>query len=471
MIRLLVNGETVEAKVPAGTVLLDFLRRSLGLMGTKEGCREGDCGACTVLTGERVEGGVRYRAVCSCLLPVGELAGRHVVTIEGLDTGGLSPVQGAIVEEGATQCGFCTPGIVVALTGFLLGSPSLDLEHALAAIDGNICRCTGYVSIRRAVDRLVLSLEGLHVPVERRAAALAGSELLPAYFADVAERLHGLEAGAAPPEGAAEEAMVVAGGTDLFVQQPDRLVRRPLRFLHLEGELRGIRVEGGEVRLGAMTTAEELLHHPALGERLGGWRRALLLVGSTLIRNRATVAGNIVNASPIGDLSILLLALGARLEMDGPDGRRELALADFHSGYKTYDLREGELITAVRFELPVSGARFNFEKVSRREHLDIASVNTAMLVAEEGGVIVEARLSAGGVAPVPLLLREASAWLAGRTVSIATVQGLLERVDSEVLPIGDVRGSAEYKRLLLRRLVMAHLATCFPELRVEELLQ
>ena len=469
MIELMLNDEVVRADVPAGTVLLDFLRSARGLKGTKEGCREGDCGACTVLVGEAVEGGVRYRAVASCLLPVGELAGRHVVTIEGLDTGGLSPVQEALVEEGATQCGFCTPGIVVALTGFLLAGQPLDLEHGLTAVDGNICRCTGYVSIRRAVERLAGSVDDPGVPAERRAAALAGS-VLPAYFAGVAERLRAMDGGAGGVTEASAGATVVAGGTDLFVQRPGQLLKQPLRFLGHRPELRRVRIDGREVTLGAMVTVEDLLRHPVLGERVPGWGRALELMGSTLIRNRATVAGNIVNASPIGDLSILMLALGARLELEGPDGRRELELERFHLGYKEYDLAPGELITAVRFELPAEGAGFNFEKVSRRERLDIASVNTAFLVEAEDGVVSRALLAAGGVAPVPLLLAGSSAWLTGRPVAPETLRGLLERVEEEIAPIDDVRGSAEYKRLLLRRLVIAHFVACFPDLDAGELL-
>ncbi len=470
MVQFVFNRDTVRTTAPPGAIALDLLRRELGRKGTKEGCREGDCGACTVLLGERSPHGVRYRAVASCLLPVGELHGRHLVTIEGLNGSGLSPIQQAIVDEGATQCGFCTPGIVVALTGFLLTSESLSLEDALAAIEGNICRCTGYTSIRRAVQRLVSQIALAPSTSADRVSGLVENGLLPAYFAGIPQHLDAIAALTSPAPGGAP-AVPVAGGTDLFVQQPDRLRTVAIRFLSREPGLRGIRTEDNSIVIGAATTLEELLHSPLLREALPAWERSLRLVSSTLIRNRATLAGNIVNASPIGDLAIVLLALGAHLTTRRTgDTARTVPLDAFFKGYKQVDLAAEELITEITIPLPVPESRFNFEKVSRRERLDIATVNTAMVLEATGGRIVRARLSAGGVAPVPLFFAASSEWLSGQALAPETVQELTRRANAEIVPISDVRGTAEYKRRLLRRLIIAHFVEMCPDLDLKGLL-
>jgi len=466
-IRLILNAEAVTASMGPGEVTLDFLRRERGLEGTKEGCREGDCGACTVLLGEPAGSGMRYRATTSCLLPVGELHGRHLVTIEGLTAESLSAIQQAIVDEGATQCGFCTPGIVVALTAFLLSSPTLGEEDAVEAIDGNICRCTGYTSIRRAVRRLVEGLDFPPDPLENRHERLVKAGLLPDFFAGISSRLAALEEG--PRAATPAEGIPVAGGTDLLVQDPVGLRGRPLHFLSLARRDEPVTMEHGWIVIDAACTTEEIRQSSVLAELFPSWRRMLALHSSTLIRNRATPGGNLVNASPIGDLSIILLALDARLEIIATGGKvRSVALDQFFKGYKEIDLAPGELLARILVPRPPESIRFNFEKVSRREHLDIASVNTALACTVDGGVIGTARLSAGGVAPVPLFLAKTSAWLTGRAPSIETALGAAERAAAEVSPISDVRGSASYKRRLLRRLVAAHFVECFPEISPEE---
>ncbi|BBO85060.1 xanthine dehydrogenase small subunit [Desulfosarcina ovata subsp. sediminis] len=466
MIRFILNRDVVSTRVNRGSVLLDFLRRERHLSGTKQGCREGDCGACSVLVGSRVPGGVRYRSVAACLTPVGELHGNHVLTIEGLNMDALSPVQQAIVDAGATQCGFCTPGIVVALTGFLLASPSLTLAEALAALDGNICRCTGYASIRRAVQRLVDGLGPLPAAPERRLEKLVRTASLPAYLIDIGRRLDAIAPEPAPA--AADGVPVpVSGGTDLFVQQPDNMRHQPLVFLGRDARLQGIRIDDDHIHIGATTPVEDLKRDYRLVRIFPAWQATMDAIASTPIRNRATLAGNIINASPIGDLTIMMLALNAQLTIRGSCGIRRVSLDAFYKGYKRVDLATGEWITEIAFPYPSPQSRFNFEKVSRRKRLDIASVNTAMHVETAGGRVSHARISAGGVAPVPLLLTGSSAWLTGQPVSCVTLTRLIDLIDSEVSPIDDVRGTAHYKRRLLRRLVIAHFVVCFPDLELE----
>jgi xanthine dehydrogenase small subunit len=432
MISFLLNRDVVETGLPAGTVLLDFLRRQRGLTGTKEGCREGDCGACLVLLGEPRGGEILYRPVNSCLLPLGDASGRHVVTIEGLNAEALTPVQAAFVEEGASQCGFCTPGFIIALTGFLLSSPRWDVDTALDALAGNICRCTGYMSIRRAVERVLAALGTMP---DRRLPRLVAQSWIPAYFLDAP----GLLPAAAPCSGG----VPVAGGTDLFVQRPEALAHAELNLLSRREGLHGITVADGRCRLGAATPIADLEDAPPFPELAAVFR----LIASRPIRHRATVGGNLVNASPIGDLAVLLLALNAAVIL--PD--REVPLRDFYAGYKQLNKRADELVLAVSFPIPGAGAVFNFEKASRRVHLDIASVNTAMLAEVRDGRVAVACISAGGVAPIPLYLARTSEALVSGGARAA-----LDAAMTEISPISDVRGSAEYKRRLLRRLLTAH---------------
>lgn len=467
--QLLINKSPVDLETNPGGVALDLLRGPLGLTGVKEGCREGDCGACTVLHGRLQQGRVLYQAVVSCLLPLGDCAGTHLVTIEGLspvpsnaaDTHGrhpLSPLQQAFLDQGAIQCGFCTPGLIVALTGWLLNAAHWDEEEALLSIAGNICRCTGYLSIRRAVRQLLARLPAAETP---RLESLIAAGMVPEYFATVPAQLAALQqpAVAGPLPGSIR----IAGGTDLLVQKPERVAAAAVELIGGRADLRGIDIAGGMCRIGGAVTVEELRLSTALSTVLPGLPRFLKLVSSTQIRNRATVAGNLVNASPIGDLTILLLALGAEVELTDGTSSRSLPLRAFYLGYKKLEQREEELVAAVRFPLPRSGDLYNFEKVGRREHLDIASVNSACLLRLNGGRIGEIYLSAGGVAPVPLYLEACCAYLRGRELDESVLTEALRVAASEITPIDDVRGSAEYKRLLLRQLLRAHFVRLLPD--------
>ena len=468
MVSFLLNDAPVDVALAPETILLDALRGGLGLKGTKEGCREGDCGACAVLLGEPSGDFVRYRPVCACLVPLGDVDGRHVVTIEGLRLAGLSPVQQALVDGGGIQCGFCTPGLVVALTGHLLGAVRLEEDGALAGLAGNVCRCTGYAGIRRAVFRLVEALQDVGAPGHERISRLIDLGVLPEHFRSTPERLSALasaSASASAPGTALrrDDRLVVGGATDLLVASAGKLRGKSLCFLGREARLRGVACDGSTVSIGAATTAAELMESREIEDRLPEFRRVLELFASPLIRNRATVAGNLVNASPIGDLAIALLALGAKIVLEKDEALRVLPLEDLYLGYKRLALRDGELVTRVEIPVPAPGARFHFEKVSRRKLLDIAGVSSSFAVAVERGVVTAARLSAGGVAPVPLLLKETSRALVGRPADEATARAAAAQARAEIAPISDVRGSAAYKALLLGRLVWGHFAALFPD--------
>jgi xanthine dehydrogenase small subunit len=455
--RLIVNNDLCETDLPPGEATLDFLRTGRGLKGTKEGCREGDCGACTVLVGELRGGRVRYRPACSCILPLGLVEDRHVVTIEVLTGAAPSPVQRAIVDHGATQCGFCTPGIVVSATALLLEAERLDDDATEVALAGNLCRCTGYESIRRAARAVLAAFPDLPAPGPERVGRLIAGGALPGWFAGIPERLAALGGAGDGPE--AGGGVPVGGGTDLWVQRGSRLRDTPLRFVRARPAA-PVEARGDLLIVDAAATVADLEGAGAFREAVPGFDRAARLIASPQIRARGTVGGNIVNASPIGDLSVIFLALGAEVTISGPGGTRTLPLRELFRGYKQLDLADGEIIESLTVHRAPAG-RFHFEKVSRRTHLDIASVNTAAWFETDGETVTRARLSAGGVAPIPLFLARASAAVAERPASWETAALAAGTADREIAPIGDVRGSAEYKRLLLRQLLLAHFVTAF----------
>ena len=450
-IPFILNDTSVVAEMQPGMVLANYIRYEARLTGTKIGCREGDCGACTVLVGEL--GGsadsdeIVYRNVNSCLMPIGNAAGCHVVTIEGVDLDRPNAIQEAFVEEGATQCGFCTPGFIVSLVGHCL---ERECRDPLAAISGNICRCTGYKSIERAATRVVEHLK-------HRGGDLVEAEIVPAWFASIPERLRELKlAHPACEEVRRKDAVCVGGGTDLYVQRPDELEPGCLQFNLARAELRGIRCDGNTVILGASVTMEEVSRSTELIALFPDLPRYAKLIASQAIRNMATLAGNIANASPIGDMTIFFLALDSSLTLRSGDQRRTVALREFFRGYKDTALEPDEEIESVEFAVPENGDLFSFEKVSKRTCLDIASVNTAMSCRVQDGVIAQASVSAGGVAPIPLYLEKTSAFLVAKMLDAATVREAADIADGEIAPISDVRGSAAYKRLLFRQLFYAH---------------
>ncbi|MFO7608935.1 MAG: FAD binding domain-containing protein [Candidatus Krumholzibacteriia bacterium] len=459
-VRFLLNDRPAEVTAPLGLSTLAWLRRGRQWTGTREGCNEGECGACAVLLGEPAPGGVRYRAVASCLLPVGELAGRHLVTIEGLNPPvGLNPIQQALVDEGAPQCGFCFSGFVVSLTGFFLTSADFAVGDAVAAIDGNLCRCTGYASILRAVTRLCEELPCRLDTGTARVPRLVAAGLLPASFLDAGAQLAAL----GPWPVAPSDAPLMAGGTDLLVQRREALADGDAVFVSRRPYLRTVTRDLDGLVIGGGVTVTELAESADAAAVLPVLREMAPWFGSTLIRNRATVAGNIVNASPIADLVMVLLAADAVLELASPRGSgRSVPLAAFYRGYKELDLRPGEVVRAVRVPQPPPGARFSFQKVSRRRILDIASVTSCAMLLLDGGVVRTARLAVGGVAPVPLLAKGAAAALEGRPLDAAAVLAAAGALDREIAPIDDVRGAAAYKRLLAGRILMAHVLELAP---------
>ncbi len=460
MITFILNDQLVKTDSPPGMSLLNFIRNEAGLKGTKSGCKEGDCGACTVLAGELKNGKTEYKTLVSCMTPLGNVQGKHIVTIEGLNNDDLTPVQKEIVDNAGTQCGFCTPGFIVSLTGYSLGKEAGTKPAAIASVAGNICRCTGYKSIEKAALKVADLLK--EKDTNHEIEWLAQHKFVPDYFKTIAKRLAGIK----PVDKLNAEAdLVVGGGTDLMVQKAATVKVSALDLKVDEPELKQIIQKENKLILGASVTVNDLLNSGIMLHHFPELPRWFKLVSSEQIRNMATLAGNFVNASPIGDMSIFFLALDAELGLENSAGtRRKVKLHDFFLGYKKLDLQPGETIYSVEFELPDKDTRFNFEKVSKRLHLDIASVNSAVRIKTDGRQILDASLSAGGIGPVPTWLKNTSSFLKGKDLSMETLLGAEEVMQTEITPISDIRGSVDYKRLLLRQLFFAHFMEMFPEI-------
>lgn len=464
MIHFILNEKTIATDLPPGMVLLDFIRYHQHLPGTKIGCREGDCGACTVLIGEIKNGEIKYSSATSCLMPLGNAHLKHIVTIEGINfEKRLNPIQQAMADEGATQCGFCTPGFVMSLAGFCLSDK--DPSGIMASIDGNICRCTGYKSIERAASRIgnLLKEKGSDHPAE----FVVRKNILPSYFARVKERLQSLISKTNGVLHSGTAMYFVGGGTDLYVQKHDTMTDADIHFLFDKQNLNGITQKGNKCIVGPSATVTDLKESEIMQKHFPDLNEYIKLVSSTPIRNMATIAGNFVNASPIGDFTIFFLALNAQLDLTpthskGKRESRTIPLRNFYKGYKTLDKKPEEFIEKIWFELPGENTLFNFEKVSKRTHLDIASVNSAILVTIENDVIADAGISAGGVGPVPMYLQKTSSFLKGRNISEEVINEAIEIAQTEISPINDARGTAEYKRLLLGQLIKAHFLKLFP---------
>lgn len=457
-IQFILNDKEICTSESPGMLVLDYLRRIQRLTGTKEGCKEGDCGACTVLVGEFEGNKVVYKPVTSCLMPLGELHRKHLVTVEGLNMKHLSPVQQAIVDEGATQCGFCTPGIVVSLTGYLMKEKTeIHEEGVKKTLSGHLCRCTGYRSLKQGASFLKNAVKD-HTGID----ALVANRMLPDYFLKIPDQLRKIQSPVIEAGNTLTD-YCIAGGTDLYVQKGELLPESQVHLLNLHPEMKIVSKENGYIHVGALTTFEAFANHAETMNLIPDIQVYMSRIASLQIRNRATLGGNIINASPIGDMTILLLALEAVLVLKNDAKSRTVPITSFFKGYKQLDKMSSEILTDIVIPEFPAHTKIHFEKVSKRKYLDIASVNSAIKIRREDGIIREVGLSMGGVAPVPLFLRATSHYFTGKQICREVVEGAFPIIQQEICPIDDIRGSVDYKRLLARQLIIAHFTKLFPE--------
>jgi len=460
-IAVTVNGQRRAVHdITAHTTALDWLRDE-GLTGSKEGCAEGECGACAMLLATPDDrGGTAWTAVNACLVPAAALDGQEIVTAEGLGSPeGLHPVQARLAEAGGSQCGYCTPGFACSMAGEYyragrvarVSAESGDSEHGpngfdLHALSGNLCRCTGYRPIRDAAYALgdpepgdpLAERRGRPAPEPRATRLDAGGErfLRPSSL-DEALRVLREE-----PDG-----VVVAGSTDWGVDVNLRGTRAPVSIAidHLP-ELRAFTFDDAGVEIGAALPLAEVERRldgrvPLLGELFPRF-------ASPLIRNRATIGGNLGTASPIGDTAPALLALGARVVLVSADGEREVDLADYFTGYRQTVLRPDELIRAVRIPRPLAQLTA-FHKVAKRRFDDISSVAVGFALDLRDGVVASARIGLGGVAATPLRATATEDLLIGRPWDLETVRDAASVLGSEGTPMSDHRASERYRALML----------------------
>ncbi|MCF6213227.1 MAG: FAD binding domain-containing protein [Flavobacteriaceae bacterium] len=459
MIEFVLNNKLIKTDANAGMTLIDFIRSEQQLKGTKIGCREGDCGACTVLVGSLNNKDILYKSITSCISPLGNAHGKHIVTVEGINLEDrLNTVQIALKNNNATQCGFCTPGFVMSLIGLGLQNILVSKEDAIKAISGNICRCTGYKSIEKSAYQIYDKLTKM--PFSNRLNWLVDNSYLPNYFLAIADKLKKIK-NHTPAD---IEGVLVAGGTDLYVQNADALAEADVNLVYQSQQLAGITFYKDRCIVGAETTVSDLFYNDAMLTYFPDIRNFLKLVSSEPIRNMATIAGNFVNASPIGDLTIFFLALNASITLQNKShSLRTILLKDFYKGYKKLDLKPDEHIVNIAFNVPKVKYKFNFEKVSKRTHLDIASVNSAIQMSVSNNKVDFVYFSLGGVAPVPFYLTETCQFLTGKTLSVEILKEATQILQQEIKPISDVRGDETYKRLLARQLFYAHFLKLFPK--------
>ncbi len=449
MITFILNNQLVKTSAASGIALLDFIRKEKQLKGSKLVCKEGECGACSILVGELTEDGVFYQSMTSCITPLVNAQGKHIVTIEGLNMETLSPVQKAMVDAYGTQCGFCTPGFVVSLSGYLLANETVSTAGIIGAIDGNICRCTGYKSIERAAENIIAQVQQdlSKISIDR----LVAEKYIPTYFKNIPERLLAIQ----PIETTTNGTVKLGGGTDLYVQRPVAMYETEAMPIYDRSAMKGIEIKDGFCTFGAAETMGSLYRSELFKKALPDSDYIFKLLSSTQIRNMATIGGNLVNASPIGDFTILLLALDSTLILEKDGNRRSLALKEFYKGYKQIDLNGGEVLEKIRFKLPSNLTKFHFEKVSQRKYFDIASVNFASKFELKDGLIQDIHLAVGGVGPIPTYLHKTSAFLTGKILTEVLIKAAISTLYTEIAPISDARGSADYKRLLARQLFIA----------------
>ena len=463
-IRFILNGEdiTLSSLRPTET-LLDFLRLNRRLTGTKEGCAEGDCGACTVLVGRLIDGGLHYESVNACIRFVGSLHATHVVTVEHLTArnGTLHPVQQALVDCHGSQCGFCTPGFVMSLYGLWLMTEKPSRAQIEKSLQGNLCRCTGYEPIVKAAEKvsqkrpsaLFDPLEKTRADIIARLWAMQGGDTIE--ITEGEDRLIVPGSVAALAQVLADEptATVVAGSTDVGLWVTKQMRRlNPVVFINHLTDLQKIVVEDNGLTIGAGVTYSRAF--AVIGEKIPAFANHINRIGGEQVRNMGTIGGNIANGSPIGDTPPLI-ALGATVRLRSTAGTRSLPLEDFFIDYGKQDRHPGEFVESIFVPYPTKGTHFAVYKISKRRDEDISAACGAFhLSLDAAGNVEDIRIAFGGMAGTPKRARTVEAELIGKPWTEVTVMAARDAFDSDYTPLTDWRASAEYRQLTAKNLLI-----------------
>jgi len=454
------NGERVEVRgADAFGMLSEFLRYRRRLTGTKVVCAEGDCGACTVLRAFPRPGGkgLSFQSVNSCIFPVFLADGSHLVTIEGLREGGaLNELQDRMAACNGAQCGFCTPGIVMALTEMFENKKSVDEKAAKNYLTGNLCRCTGYSPIVEAacsVDRSKLKSMASRYGDSAIEKDLAKHCKIPVLIESGSKKFVSpvTSAEAARFRGKHKGARIFSAATDLGVQKNKGLIQPDVNLsLNLIPELYTLKKNGSRIHVGSKVSLTDLENFVA--GHIPEFESFLRIFASKQIKNVATLTGNVVNGSPIGDTLPFLQVTGAIVELRGVKGARKVNFAKFYKGYRQADVKNDEIVTGISFEIPARDERLRLFKVSQRKDLDISCVNAGFRLSLKDGKVADVRMALGGVGPTILSLPKTESFLKGKALDESVVSESLKVMAKEITPRSDVRGSSDYRLALSQNL-------------------
>lgn len=476
MIRFQLNGSWVEeSDFDPNMTVLQYLRQVQHLKGSKEGCASGDCSACTILVGHQKHGQIQYAPINSCITLLAQLNNQYVVTIEGLETNQtLHPAQKAMVEHHGSQCGFCTPGIVCSLAALHFNqvknqktsATTEDIEHALA---GNLCRCTGYSPIVKAANAMFeyplenerSVLDSCSVEVFEPKCTQANSTEIKqdanSFFIPNDEQTLKTFLAKYP------NATIWAGGTDLALEVTQRLKNfECVISLQSINSLKKINTDENNITIGAMCTYEDVhslfnQFYPALGQ-------LLFKIGSLQIRHMGTLAGNLANGSPIGDMAPVLIALDASINISSLKENKTIKVEDFFQGYKSVRLNSGEYIESISIPKLTDQQKLFVYKVSKRQHDDISSLLMACVLKIKDETIVSVSMAYGGMADIPKRAKNVELSLNDSPLVIRSFECASEKIDTDFNPISDVRSSAEYRKQVAKNLIIKMGIACMEEI-------
>ncbi len=462
-IRFILNDQSIALDdVNSSDMLLDYLRLDKNLTGTKEGCAEGDCGACTVLVGRLTNGVLNYQSVNTCICFTGSLDGCHVVTVEHMKRadGSLHPVQQAMVDNHGSQCGFCTPGFVMSLYGLWMENAKPSVAEIESALQGNLCRCTGYEPIVKAAlavsqygdasndpmvqERAEITRRLLVLSDDKRVDISTGDDqiFVPADLDDLAEIVSNYP-----------NATIVAGATDvgLWVTKFMRSVSPAVFVSHLD-ELKTIEIDDKGVTLGAGVSYTEFFavvrqHFPQMVEL---WDR----IGGMQVRNMGTIGGNLANGSPIGDTPPPLIVLGATITLRKGKTRRSVLLEDFFIEYGKQDRQSGDFVDSIHIPFPEKNDLFAVYKITKRSDEDISAVCGAFSVRLKGTTINSASIAFGGMAATPKRASNVEKSLIGAEWSEQSIRNAMAKMSEDYTPLSDWRASADYRGKVAENLLL-----------------
>ena len=415
--------------------LLDWIRTNINLKGTKEGCNEGDCGACSVIITDQRD--KKTKAINSCLVRLGQIINHNIFTIEGLSKdNSLNSIQESFIKNHASQCGFCTPGFIISGTALLMNKNDIKEEDIHDCLSGNLCRCTGYSPIIKSFHEVKGKKIKPFIPLKTKyinEIKIGNTKYYhPQNLNELKKIIHKLK-----------EFKFLSGGTDLNLIRPF-IKENEENIISLKNvsELNKIEVSKSKIKLGSCVSIEDLLN--VAKSKLPQIVDLLKRFGSPLIRNQASIGGNLCTSSPIGDLAPIFLVLNSELTLDNGKEIKKINLENFFTGYRRNILNKKSFLQSISFLLPKKDYRFFSWKYSKRYDQDISTVSLAILIKVKNSLISDIKIAAGGVFEKPILLKNLSNFLINKNINIL-LSNLEKKIQKDISPISDFRGTSEYR--------------------------